>query len=55
MTWARSHAKLLAAVAGGATTAAVSVWGTSSPWVQIAVLAATAAGVYRVPNTTKAA
>jgi hypothetical protein len=55
MTWIAGHRKLLAACAGAAVTIAVSVWGTSNHWVELAVLVATAAGVYGVPNTVRKA
>ncbi len=51
-TWIAGHRKLLAAVAGAAVTISVSIWGTSNHWVELAVLVATAAGVYGVPNAT---
>lgn len=48
--WAARHRKLLVVIAGAAVTVAVQVWGTSNPWVSLAVLAATSAGVYAAPN-----
>lgn len=52
MAWIAGHRKLLAACAGAAVTIAVSVWGTTNHWVELAVLIATAAGVYTLPNTS---
>lgn len=49
--WIASHRKVLAAIAGGLVTVAVTIWGTDAAWVQALILAATAAGVYRLPNT----
>jgi hypothetical protein len=53
--WIAQHRKLIAAVAGAAVTVAVQVWGTTTPWVTILVLAATAAGVYAAPNEPQSA
>ena len=52
--WYAGHRKLLVAVAGAAVTVAVQAWGTSNPYVSLAVLAATSLGVYSAPNTTPA-
>jgi hypothetical protein len=49
-TWAAAHRKLLVAVAGALITVLVQAFGTSNPWVSLAVLAATSFGVYQVPN-----
>ena len=48
--WIAGHRKLLVAVIGAGVTVAVQAWGTSNPWVSLAVLAATSAGVYGAPN-----
>lgn len=48
--WIAAHRKLLAAIAGAALTIALQVWGPDNPWVSLAVLAASAAGVYQLPN-----
>ena len=55
MQWIASHRKLLAAVAGGVVTVLVTIYGTDAAWVQGLILAATAAGVYTLPNTAKPA
>ena len=52
--WLAGHRKLIVAVAGAAVTVAVQVWGTSNPYVSLAVLTATSLGVYGAPNTTPA-
>ena len=48
--WIAGHRKLLVAAAGAAVTVAVQAFGTSNPWVSLAVLAATSLGVYGAPN-----
>ena len=48
--WVAGHRKLIVAVAGAAVTVAVEAWGTSNPYVALAVLAATSLGVYQAPN-----
>lgn len=48
--WIARHRKLLVSVAGAAATVAVQAGWTGNPWVTLAILAATAAGVYRAPN-----
>ena len=48
--WIAAHRKLVVAVVGAAVTVAVQVWGTSNPYVSLAVLAATSLGVYGAPN-----
>lgn len=50
MRWIAAHRKLLAFAAGAAVTLAVQIWGTTNPYVALAVLAATGLGVYQVPN-----
>ena len=52
--WVATHRKLIVAVTGAALTVAVQAWGTSNPYVSLAVLAATSLGVYSAPNTTPA-
>ena len=52
--WIAGHRKLIVAVAGASVTVAVQAWGTSNPYVALAVLAATSLGVYSAPNTTPA-
>ena len=52
--WVATHRKLIVAVTGAALTVAVQAWGTSNPYVSLAVLAATSLGVYGAPNTTPA-
>lgn len=51
--WIAGHRKLLAAAAGAAVTFALQYWGPGNPWVSLAVLAATTAGVYQVPNSPR--
>lgn len=48
--WIAAHRKLVVAAAGAAVTVAVQIWGTSNPYVSLAVLAATSFGVYGAPN-----
>ncbi len=48
--WLAGHRKLAVAVAGAALTVALQAWGPGNPWVSMAVLAATSAGVYQAPN-----
>ena len=48
--WLAGHRKLVVAVTGAALTVALQVWGTSNPYVSLAVLAATSLGVYQAPN-----
>lgn len=48
--WVAGHRKVLVAIAGAAVTVAVQAWGTSNPYVSLAVLAATSLGVYSAPN-----
>lgn len=48
--WVAAHRKLIVAVTGAALTLAVQVWGTSNPYVALAILAATSLGVYGAPN-----
>lgn len=48
--WAAQHRKLIVSVAGAAATVAIQAGWTANPWVSLAILAATAAGVYRAPN-----
>lgn len=55
MKWIAGHRKLLAAVAGGAVTVLVTLYGTDAVWVQALILAATSLGVYTVPNKVAAA
>lgn len=50
MAWIAAHRKLIAALAGGVVTVLVTIYGTTAPWVQALILAATAAGVYTLPN-----
>lgn len=50
MQWVAQHRKLIVAVLGAAVTVAVQVWGTSNPYVSLAVLAATTFGIYQAPN-----
>lgn len=54
LTWVAGHRKLLAAVAGSALTVAIQIWGTSNPYVSLAILAATSLGVYQVRNANAA-
>ena len=49
--WIAGHRKLIAAVAGGLVTVLVTIYGTDAAWVQAVILAATATGVYTLPNT----
>lgn len=49
--WTAAHRKLIAAVTGMAITVAIQAFGENNPWVSLAVLAASAAGVYQLPNT----
>lgn len=53
--WVAQHRKLLVSIAGAAATIAVQAGWTANPWVSLAILAATAAGVYRAPNEPQAA
>lgn len=48
--WIARHRKLVVFIAGAALTAAIQVWGTSNPYVSIAILAATGLGIYQAPN-----
>jgi len=52
--WIAGHRKVLIAAGGSLVTIIVQVWGTSNPWIALAVLAATSLGVYRAPNTPPA-
>ena len=51
--WIAGHRKLLVAIAGALVTVLVTIYGTDAAWVQGIILAASAAGVYTVPNTTR--
>lgn len=52
--WAAVHYKLITVVTGTALTVAIQIWGTSNPYVSLAILAATSFGVYKVPNKNAA-
>jgi hypothetical protein len=54
-SWLAGHRKLLVVLTGAAITVAVQVWGTSNPYVSLAILVATSLGVYGAPNTQPAA
>lgn len=49
--WIAAHRKLLVSVAGAAITVAIQAGWTANPYVSAVILIATAAGVYRAPNT----
>lgn len=50
--WVAEHRKLIVFVIGLALTAAIQVWGTSNPYVSLAILVATGLGIYQAPNET---
>lgn len=49
--WFNGHRKAITAAAGVVIGGATVAFGTSNHWVTLAVAAATALGVYAVPNT----
>ncbi len=48
--WIAAHRKALAAASGAVIVLLVDVYGTNVAWLNLVIAAATAAGVYRVPN-----